>query len=63
MYINVISGQPSHHLPDDEGGDDLRNVGLLSTPLVAREDFIEFSRRESFTVFTHFLNCFLSALF
>jgi hypothetical protein len=31
MYINITSGQPSHHSPDDGGGDGLRNVGLLFT--------------------------------
>jgi hypothetical protein len=31
MYINITSSQPSHHSPDDGGGDGLRNVGLLST--------------------------------
>jgi hypothetical protein len=31
IYINIISGQPSHHSTDDGGGDGLRNVGLLST--------------------------------
>jgi hypothetical protein len=31
MYINIISGQPLHHSPDDERGDGFQNVGLLST--------------------------------
>jgi hypothetical protein len=31
MYINITSGQLSHHSPDDGGGDGLRNVGPLST--------------------------------
>jgi hypothetical protein len=31
MYMKIISGQTSHHSPDDGGADGLRNVGLLST--------------------------------
>jgi hypothetical protein len=36
--------------PDDGGGEGLRNVGFCPelTRLFTREDFIEFSRRESF---------------
>jgi hypothetical protein len=35
MYINIISGQPSHNSPDHAGGDGLRSFGFLSTTNMA----------------------------
>jgi hypothetical protein len=49
----------SHHSPDDGGGDGLWNIGFCPqlTWLVAWEDFIEFSRSESFKSYnTSFIN-------